>query len=116
MQLLPPLVVSGQKLIDSDRVVLWRQQALLGDDFDESLIEISKTKNRLYIIQYHSTAMRFQIIEMFRQQGRKLMASCEESFTKLISMLDYKFGKLIIKDYETIMQSSLLTQRVHQTI
>ena len=59
MLLLPPMIVSGPKLIDIERVVLWRQQALIGDDLDESLIEISKSKNRMFIISYHSISMRF---------------------------------------------------------
>jgi hypothetical protein len=37
-------------------------------------------------------------------QGRKLMFACDQLFTKLISMLEYKFGKLMIRDYETLIQ------------
>ncbi len=43
---------------------------------------------------------------MFRMQGRKLMFSCDQLFTKLISMLEYKFGKLVIRDYENLIQQS----------
>lgn len=57
---------------------------MIGDDIDESTIEISKTKNKFYIISYHLMSMRFQVIEMFKAQGRKLMCACDESFTKLI--------------------------------
>ncbi|TNV85814.1 hypothetical protein FGO68_gene11385 [Halteria grandinella] len=92
MRLLPPMIVSGPKLVDSDRVVLWRQQAMIGDDLDESLVEISKNKHRMFIISYHSISMRFQVIEMFRQQGKKLLQACEESFTKLIELLEYRYG------------------------
>jgi hypothetical protein len=60
------MVVSGPKLVDQKRTVLWRQQAVIGDDFDESLVEISKNKHRLFIIAYHSMTFRFQVIEMFR--------------------------------------------------
>ena len=41
---------------------------------------------------------------MFRAQGRKLLASCEESFTKLMTLLEYKFGKLLIKDQASLIQ------------
>ncbi len=41
---------------------------------------------------------------MFRMQGRKLMFACDQLFTKLISMLEYKFGKLVIRDYENLIQ------------
>jgi hypothetical protein len=40
------------------------------------------------------------------------MQSCDESFTKLISLLEYKFGKLVIREQDT--QS--LTQRINSTI
>jgi hypothetical protein len=32
------------------------------------------------------------------------MFACDQLFTKLISMLEYKFGKLMIRDYETLIQ------------
>jgi hypothetical protein len=41
-------------------------------------------------------------------QGRKLMFACDQLFTKLISLLEYKFGKLVIRDYETLINSSVM--------
>jgi len=37
------------------------------------------------------------------------MFGCDQLFTKLISLLEYKFGKLVIKDYETLINSSILS-------
>ena len=109
MKTLVPMQVSGPKLIETDREVLWRQTTILQDDIDESLVEISKSKNRFYIVCYNSGNLTYQVIDMFRMQGRKLMFACDQLFTKLISLLEYKFGKLVIRDYETLINSSVLT-------
>lgn len=44
------IIVSGQNLIDQERIVLWKQHAFIGQDKDESVVEISKTKNKFYIV------------------------------------------------------------------
>ena len=73
MLLLPPMQVSGPKLVDSARQVLWRQTAFLGNDFHESVVEISKTKHKFFVISFNQATKRFQVIEMYRIQGRKIM-------------------------------------------
>jgi hypothetical protein len=96
--------VSGPKLVEPERQVLWRQSIVVDGDIDESIIEISKTKNKFIIVAYNQGTLRYQVIDMFRAQGRKLLASCEESFTKLMTLLEYKFGKLLIKDQASLIQ------------
>ena len=66
MKNLVPMKVSGPKLIENDRKVIWRQATVIGDDLDESLVEISKTKHKMFIVSYNSGSLRFQIIEMYR--------------------------------------------------
>ena len=77
---------------------------MLNGDLDDSLVEISKSKHRFYVVTYNSGTLKYQVIDMFRMVGRKLMFACDQLFTKLISLLDYKFGKLIIRDFETLIQ------------
>ncbi len=59
MRILDPMTVSGPRQVDPERKVLWRQSVLIGDDSDESLVEISKTKNKFYIIAYNSGTMMY---------------------------------------------------------
>lgn len=75
----------------------------IGIDLDPSLVEISKTKNKFYIVTYNSGDSQYNVIEMFRVQGKKLLYACEQSFTKLISLLEYRYGKLFIKDMDTMI-------------
>ena len=116
MQTLVPMQVSGPKLIEQDRQVLWRQTTLLSDDLDDSLVEISKSKNRFYVVAYNSGSLKYQVIDMFRMIGRKLMFACDQLFTKLISLLEYKFGKLVIRDFETLLQQQSSTWKKNPSI
>ena len=43
--------VSGPKLVEVERVVLWRQSIIINGDMDESMIEISKSKHKFFIVQ-----------------------------------------------------------------
>jgi hypothetical protein len=85
-----PLKVFGKKLLEDNRKVLWRQDAMVGSSDgnnelpEDSLIEISKYKNRFYITQYLHNYNRYNVIEMFKVQGKKLLAACDYSFQKLI--------------------------------
>jgi|LauGreDrversion4_2_1035121.scaffolds.fasta_scaffold1185567_1 hypothetical protein len=53
MRQLGPMHVSGPKLVETERQVLWRQSMVIEGDFDESIIEISKTKNKFIIVAYN---------------------------------------------------------------
>lgn len=62
-----PLKVFGKKLIENKRKVLWREDVLIGkSEPEDSLIEISKFKNKFYIVQYLHNYNKFNVIEMFK--------------------------------------------------
>jgi len=51
--------VSGPKLVEPERQVLWRQSIVVDGDIDESIIEISKTKNKFIIVAYNQGTLRY---------------------------------------------------------
>eukprot|EP00347_Sterkiella_histriomuscorum_P024470 403331004 len=110
-----PLKVFGKKLIENNRKVLWRQDVMIGQSIqkEDSLIEISKYKNKFYIVQYVHNYNKFNVIEMFKFQGQKLLAACDFSFEKLINQLDMKHGQLIVSDYQELMNNANTVSKSH---
>jgi hypothetical protein len=41
---------------------------------------------------------------MHEKQGRKLLFECENDFRKVIDQIGFRFGKMIIKDFNTILK------------
>lgn len=52
----------------------------ISNDRDESTVEVSKTKHKVYIVSHNLHYNKFQVIELYKAQARKLMAACDESF------------------------------------
>ncbi|CDW78144.1 UNKNOWN [Stylonychia lemnae] len=101
-----PMKVSGRKLIDDDRKVLWKQNKKIADDEFESTIEISKAKNKFYVVQFIPEFNKYNVIEMFKIQGKKLMNACQNSYEKLMDLLQYKYDKLVISDFYDLLLSN----------
>ena len=104
MQKYKPLNVSGPDPIDNNRVVLWKQYAYFGSDPDTKfLIEISKNKHKFFIVAMNMINNAYHKLQLYRVQAKKLMRAFDQSFQKLISQLDFKFGKLLITDMMYIL-------------
>lgn len=106
MKKLTPLEVNGKVLVDMNRQVLWRQDAMIRCDdkyMEECVVEFSKTKNKFFIVCYSQDSEKFHVIEMFRAQAMKLMANLGHSFTKLIEQLEFLFDKLIFKQFHDLL-------------
>ena len=72
-----PMPMSGKQIIDGNRKVLWRQNYYIGMDNDQSIVEVSKTKNKLYIVAFNTGTKKYSVIELFRFVARKLMFSLD---------------------------------------
>lgn len=46
---------------------------------------------------------KYHIINLHRQQANKLLKVCESDLERIMKMLDFKHGKMIIRHFEILM-------------
>lgn len=118
-----PIPVSGANLVPMERTVVWKNVCKLGNDGRECIVEMSYTKTKFYIVALDMQIEKYHVVELFRNQANKLIksltnASYEELLQnksvetanvlyKLMTFLEFKYGKLRIKDQELLMQYQL---------
>ena len=82
-------------------------------------VEVSHTKNKVYITCIEQESMRQHIIQMFRKQAeflieqtdiRKLESKKLQGFSKLTKLLEFRFGRLIINENKEIRVKSVQQQ------
>jgi hypothetical protein len=107
MNQLEPIPVTGQHLLTQERLVLWRNVCLIGDEMKECIVEMSKTKLKFFIVVLELEIGKFHVIEMWKLQANKLIKACGDSIEHLMTYLEFKFGVLQIKDYDLLIQYQL---------
>lgn len=78
------------------RKVLWQELAMVQQQ--ECLLEVSSSKHKIFILAWDQTVERGTHVELFKLQMNKLMESCNNSFLELLQLLEFKYGKLQVKE------------------
>lgn len=109
-----PIAVSGPKTVPLVRDVVWKNVCLIGDDSRECIVEMSYTKTKFYIVALDLETNRYNVIELFRPQANKIIKACTSlngakanDFQHLMTYLQFKYGKLCIKDMDLLLQYQL---------
>ena len=66
---------------------------------------MSKFKFHIFAIDLENGHQHFT--EMWRAQTRNVMKACDNNMAKLMTFLEFKYGKLMIKDFELLLQYQL---------
>ena len=98
-----PIPVAGAVVVPQQRRVLWKNVCLLGDEQRECMVEMSKNKLKFYIVAVDLAIFRYHIIELWSAQAKKLLQACDGSLEKLMTYLEFRYGKLQIKDYDLLI-------------
>lgn len=88
--------------IDPKRKVLYRNFHEIGTRFRVVyLVEISKTKNKFYIILFPNfeEPSIFVHIELCYKIGERLLFLQDNIFENFIKTIDIKFGKIVLENY-----------------
>ena len=94
----PIFVCNTASGIDNDRKVLYRNIAEIGDLKSSFLVEISKSKKKLFILLMDPTDKSKKIIHesLSIKIGEKLLIDVDGSFEDFIKTIQIRFGKIWI--------------------
>ena len=98
-----PISVQGQTAITTDRKVVWKNACVIGEEQRECLVEMSRTKLKFYIVALDLETRKFHVIEMWKTQAKNILNACENSMEKLMTFLEFRYGKLQIKDHDLLL-------------
>jgi hypothetical protein len=76
---------------------------MLGIEKRECIVEMSRTKTKFYIVALDLEFFKYHVIELFRPQANKILKACDNSLSKLMRFLEFRFGTLCIKDMELLV-------------
>ena len=93
----------GPVILPLDRVLIWRNLCMLGPQYIECVVEMSKYKQKFYILAYDIFANKFHVIDLFFHQASKLIRACDGALEKVMKLLDFQMGKMYIKHYDIMM-------------
>lgn len=102
-----PIHVSGRVIISDQRKVLWKKVCVIGEDRRECLIEMSNVKLKFYIVALDLESGKYHVIEMWKAQASKILDALDKSMEKLMGQLEFKYGKLMIRDHDMLLQHQL---------
>eukprot|EP00347_Sterkiella_histriomuscorum_P009604 403340572 len=96
------------KNLPEKRKILINKQLVIPGNMAIWLVELSRTKLKFLITAVKvNNPHKYQIIELFRKQGEKLLRSLDNNFDHLINQLEFFDGKkLIIKDLDYLLNYS----------
>lgn len=69
----------------------------------EFFIDIFKTKTKFYISAIELSSKTPHMVELYLNQGKKLLRECNDNFDDLVMRLEFKFGKLAIHDMNKLL-------------
>jgi hypothetical protein len=69
----------------------------------EFYIDIFKTKTKFYISAIDLSSKTPHMIELFINQGKKLIKECGDNFDNLVMRLEFKYDRFIIKDLNKLL-------------
>ena len=70
---------------------------------NEFFIDIFQTKTKFYISAIELGSKTPDMVELFLNQGKKLVKEWGDNFDNLVMLLQFKFGKLTIRDMNRIL-------------
>lgn len=133
-----PLQVSGSKIISEEREVVWKNLCKIGFECRECIVEMSYNKTKFFIVAFDLAIQKWYVVELFRHQANKLikamakinhdelMAAQDKEranvLYNLMTKLEFKFGKMCIRDlemmlqYQLYMSPSMIEQQKHLEI
>ena len=76
---------------------------MLGIDYIECLVEMSKSKRKFHIVVLDLLAEKFHTIELSHKQFDKLHKICDNSFEKKMKLIDFKLDRIVIKHIDVLM-------------
>jgi len=74
-------------------------------------VEVSETKNKVFITCIELESMKQHVVQMFRKQAeflieqtdlRKVDSKKLQGFAKLVKLLEFRFGRLIVNENKEI--------------
>jgi len=98
-----PMKTHGHITLPSDRILVWRNLCMIGPNFIECVVEMSKKDTRFYILALDLFSDKFHIIELYTQQAKKLAQACDGHLDRIMKLLDFKSGRFFIKHYDLLM-------------
>eukprot|EP00347_Sterkiella_histriomuscorum_P005996 403354473 len=90
------IITTEQLDIEYPRRVLYKQFYTIPGDQAKSLIEVSVTKNKFYILAQNMETNKQFVTQLFKVQGEKLIDSYKGQIDLLIQDLRFKHGRLVI--------------------
>jgi hypothetical protein len=76
---------------------------MIGSGHVECVVEFSRTDKHFFIMAWDIVSNRYHVIDLHRQQANKLLKVCDSDLERIMKMLDFKLGKLIIRHFEILM-------------
>lgn len=86
--------------VDPERKVLYKKIHQYGKK--EYIIEVSKTKKKFYFISLRMSNEKYEKIEVFYKQGRKMIQYCG-GIPQLAQCIEFKYGKMVIRDMQHML-------------
>jgi hypothetical protein len=86
-----------------DRETLWKNLCMIGAAHIECVVEFSRSPRHFYIMAWDILRNKYDVIDLHRQQANKLLKVCESDLERIMKMLDYKHGNLIIRHFNILM-------------
>ena len=110
-----PIPVEGNNnhKVPEDRDVLWKNICIIGQEQRECFIEMSQAKLKFYIIAVDMKTGKYHVIELWLSQAKNVVRACNGDLHTLMTYLEFKFGKLQIKDFELLLQHELFSRTNH---
>ena len=112
MMLLKTAIDTRKIPMPRDRKVLWKEVCTIGEAARECLVEMSRSKCKFHILAIDLETDKHHYIEMWRVQAKNVLRACDNNLSKLMTFLEFRYGKLLIKDYELLLQHQLYRDSV----
>ena len=103
MQSNEPMATTGSADLPPYREVVWRNLCMIGPQYIECVVEMSRYNSRFYILTYDMYADQFHVLELFQSQANKLLRACDGHFEKVMKLLDFAGGKMYLKHFDILM-------------
>ena len=65
---------------------------------------MSSIKLKFYIVALDLESGKYHVIEMWKGQADKILQALGKNMEKLMAQLEFKYGKLMIKDHDMLLQ------------
>jgi hypothetical protein len=97
--------------IPKRRKILLRKTYNFGPEIGEHLVEISIYRNKFYIliVEIKNNKSTPHLIELFLSQAKKLFQYCRKSYTELLDLIEFKYGKFQLTKLNKLFNQTIQT-------